>query len=107
MLGRREPVPQRDERNHLFPVDRVGQADNTDLEHCWMVIERLLHFLWRDVGTATDDDLLGTPMEPKEPICVALYQVARPQPTVVECSLGCLQVLPVSNAIGRAQYLQF
>src|SRR5262245_33937416 len=63
-------------------------------------MESFLHFLRRDIGTSTDNDLLETPGEPKISLYILTNQITSVQPAIAQDRRSRLRVIPVS-AEGR------
>jgi len=52
-------------------VQRVGCTNDASFEHCWMLVKRFLYLLWRDVGAASNNDLLEAAPKPVVAVLVA------------------------------------
>ena len=61
----------------------VGHAHDRGGAHVGMGLERLLHFAWVDLETATDDGIVGTSVDEHEPVLVDGGEVVGQCPRVV------------------------
>src|SRR5215469_1962428 len=90
-----------------FAIYRVGCTDDASFEDRWMLVKCLFHFLWRDVGPASNNELLEAALKLVVAVLVAGSQIAGVQPAVFEQTFGGMGIVPVANAIGGAANKDF
>src|SRR5262245_60731284 len=88
--------------DYALSVENVRRADDSGHQHRRVQVERLLHFLRRDVGAGADDDLLLSAFEPVIAVGVAGSEISGAQPSVHDNGLGGCRVAPITNAVGGA-----
>src|SRR5262245_26516504 len=69
-------------RDNLFSIDGMRLTNDSSLDDGRMLVERVLHFLRRDVRATADDDLFLAAHEPEVPVGVATHEIARIKPSV-------------------------
>jgi hypothetical protein len=89
------------------PWDRNRQTNHTSLADRRMAVQGFLHFLWRDVGVAADDDLLDASFEPKETVGISPHQVSGAQLARVKGRCGGSGIIPIPHTVCGALHLQF
>jgi hypothetical protein len=104
VLANRSAISQRDKCHDEFAIRRVGDSDDACFEYLRVLVENLLHFLRRNVGSSADDDLFLASLEPEVAVGIAGYQVAGMQSAVPEERIRGGGIVPVTGAICGASH---